>query len=192
MPKEAIKTSKFLSLVLRHKPEAIGITHDAAGWVSVTELLRACNSHGVPLTLSQLQEIVETSDKQRFAFSADENFIRANQGHSVTVNLGYEPRTPPCLLYHGTARKNLSSITRQGLVRGRRHHVHLSPDTETALKVGSRHGAPVVLQIKAHEMHETGHTFYESANGVWLVESVPPEFLILEESASQSRLRALG
>lgn len=178
------RVSKFLSLVLRHKPKAIGITLDSAGWSSVADLLRACNAHGTSLTLSQLQEVVRTSDKQRFSFSSDGEYIRANQGHSVSVDLGYAPRTPPYLLYHGTARKNLSPIKRQGLVRGRRHHVHLSLDMATALKVGSRHGAPVVLHIKAREMHDAGHIFYESANGVWLVERVPPEFLVLAEGAS--------
>ncbi|MDX2045040.1 MAG: RNA 2'-phosphotransferase [Acidobacteriota bacterium] len=178
MEKRAIQTSKFLSLVLRHEPEKIGISLDAAGWVSVEELLAACRAHGKTISLEQLQEIVVTNDKQRFSFSQDGSLIRANQGHSVEVELGYETATPPARLFHGTAERFLASIKEQGLLKGKRHHVHLSADIETATKVGQRHGKPVVLHIDAEKMQQDGFTFYLSTNGVWLTEHVAVPYLM--------------
>jgi putative RNA 2'-phosphotransferase len=178
MPDGLIKTSKFLSLVLRHQPELIGLTLDSAGWVPVSDLLRGCQTHGHPLTLTELREVVASSDKQRFSFSEDEEMIRANQGHSVPVELGYISAIPPEILYHGTVEKFLPSIREEGLNKGSRHHVHLSPDEETAQKVGSRRGKAVILKVESGRMHQQGHEFFLSANGVWLTEYVPPDFLI--------------
>jgi putative RNA 2'-phosphotransferase len=175
--RETIKTSKFLSLVLRHEPEQVGLKLDSAGWVRVNELLQAVNRHGVPLTLEHLQHIVATSDKKRFAFSHDGERIRASQGHSVDVNLQYVPQTPPELLYHGTAARFLDAIRQQGLLRMERHHVHLSAEMKVTLQVGARRGKPVLLTIRAGEMHRAGNVFYLSANGVWLVDHVPPQFI---------------
>jgi putative RNA 2'-phosphotransferase len=181
LPDSLVKTSKFLSLVLRHKPELIGITLDLAGWVSVSELLRACEAHGRRLTLGQLREVVAGNDKRRFSFSEDGQRIRANQGHSLPVELGYSPAAPPGTLYHGTVRKFLPSISAEGLKKGARHHVHLSPDEETARRVGGRRGEPVLIKVESGRMHRDGHEFFRSANGVWLTEHVPPEYLVLPE-----------
>jgi putative RNA 2'-phosphotransferase len=177
MSNPLVQRSKFLSLVLRHQPEKIGITLDAAGWVSVRELLDACGRHGVALTREQLDEVVATSDKKRFAFSDDALRIRANQGHSVEVELGYTPLAPPDVLFHGTVDRFLASIHEKGLIKGERHHVHLSADEETAAKVGQRRGKPVILKINAAKMHGAGHVFYRSENGVWLTDHVPAEFI---------------
>ncbi len=172
-----VRTSKFLSLVLRHEPEKIGLALDPQGWVAIDELLAKAAGH-LPLTAELLHEVVRTSDKQRFAISGDGTRIRANQGHSVPVELGLAAQVPPEQLYHGTATRFLDSIRRQGLLRGERHHVHLSADTDTAVKVGVRHGQPVVLVVQAGDMHRAGHAFFRSDNGVWLVEHVPPSFLV--------------
>ena len=175
--KEITRASKFLSLILRHEPERVGLTLGDAGWVDVTELLQAVNRHGVALTLDQLKHIVATSDKKRFAFSEDGQRIRANQGHSVEVDLQYTSQMPPEILYHGTATRFVDSIREKGLLKMARHHVHLSAETKTTLQVGGRHGKPVLLTIRASEMQRAGHIFYCSANGVWLVDRVPPEFI---------------
>lgn len=175
--KERTRTSKFLSLVLRHEPQRIGIQLDPAGWVEVDLLLFACRQHGKPINRAELEEVVATNEKKRFAFSEDGQRIRANQGHSVEVSLGYIPQSPPPLLYHGTATRFLESIRAEGLTKQERHHVHLSADTETAHKVGQRHGKPVILTIKADAMRIAGHEFYLSDNGVWLTEHVPTEFI---------------
>jgi putative RNA 2'-phosphotransferase len=175
--KETIKTSKFLSLILRHEPERVGLKLGEAGWVDVAELLEAINRNGTALTLDQLKHIVATSDKKRFAFSDDGLRIRASQGHSVEVDLQYPPQTPPEILYHGTAERFLDGIRTHGLQRMERHDVHLSAETKVTLQVGGRHGKPVLLIIRAGEMHRAGHVFRCSANGVWLVNSVPPEFI---------------
>lgn len=172
-----IRASKFLSLVLRHEPGKIGIELDPAGWVDVGHLLQALAKHGSPLTREELQTIVDTSDKKRFAFSDDGERIRASQGHSVEVELGYQPSVPPPVLYHGTVDRFLPSIRKIGLIKGQRHHVHLSPDTETAGKVGARRGRPVILKINAASMANEGILFYFSANGVWLTDAVPPRFI---------------
>ena len=178
---DPIRGSKFLSLVLRHEPGRAGLVLDAAGWVAVDELLRGCAAAGRPLTREQLETLVRDSDKQRFAFSPDGQRIRANQGHSVEVELDYAPRTPPDLLYHGTATRFLASIRADGLVKGARHHVHLSADVETARKVGVRHGKLALLEVEAGRMGRVGHVFFRSANGVWLTDRVPPEFLRFPE-----------
>jgi putative RNA 2'-phosphotransferase len=175
--KELIRTSKFLSLVLRHEPERVGLTLDTAGWVGVAELLEAVNRHGVSLTVDQLKHIVATSDKKRFAFSEDAARIRASQGHSIEVDLQYAPQVPPELLYHGTATRFLDSIREKGLQKMGRHHVHLSAETKVTVQVGARHGKPALLAIHAGEMHRAGHVFYRSANGVWLVDHVPSQFI---------------
>lgn len=175
--KEIIRTSKFLSLVLRHEPERIGLKLGEAGWVGVAELLHAVNANGVTLTLAQLQHIVATSDKKRFAFSEDGQRIRANQGHSVEVDLQYPPQTPPEILYHGTATRFLDGIRKDGLQKMGRHDVHLSAETKVTLQVGGRHGKPVLLTIRAGDMQRAGFVFRCSANGVWLVNHVPPQFI---------------
>ncbi|HKX27397.1 MAG TPA: RNA 2'-phosphotransferase [Blastocatellia bacterium] len=178
MEQRLVKTSKFLSLVLRHNPGKIGLQLDQAGWTLVEELLSKCRAHGVKLTAEELREVVARNDKQRFSYSEDGLMIRANQGHSIEVDLEYEPALPPAVLYHGTAEKFLPSIKEQGLIKGRRHHVHLSADLETAHRVGQRHGQPVVLRVRAGEMQEAGFLFYLSANGVWLTEQVPVPYLL--------------
>lgn len=177
MKDRTVRISKFLSLVLRHRPEEVGIKLDREGWVSVSELLRAFEASGFPLTHEELQEVVSKNDKQRFSFNQDGSFIRANQGHSINVELGYEPVTPPPVLYHGTAERSLPSIKREGLLKGRRHHVHLSELRETALAVGKRYGKPVVLSVASGEMHRDGHQFFRSANGVWLTAHVPVRYI---------------
>lgn len=177
MPNRTVKVSKFLSLVLRHKPETIGLTLNQAGWVSVAELLQACAQHNLPLSLEELQAVVAANDKQRFAFSEDGNRIRANQGHSVEIELGYQPIEPPGSLYHGTVERFLPSIRAKGLLKGKRHHIHLSPDMTTATKVGSRRGKPVILTVNSGQMYQEGYLFYQSANGVWLTDHVPPQYL---------------
>ncbi len=171
-----IKYSKKLSKILRHHPAMIGLKLDKNGWADVNELLEKYGTP--PLSIDILKEVVETNDKKRFAFNDDFTKIRANQGHSVTVDLALEPTEPPALLFHGTATKNLQSIKGQGLVKGSRHHVHLSADESTAKKVGSRYGVPVILKIKTKEMSEAGFDFFVSENGVWLADYVPVRFLI--------------
>jgi putative RNA 2'-phosphotransferase len=180
----SVRASKFLSLVLRHDPARIGIQLEDAGWTDVAALLAACAAHGVAITRDELVAIVASSDKQRFALSADGARIRANQGHSVEVDLQLAPAAPPAVLFHGTVAAVLPAIRAQGLVRGQRHHVHLSADLETARKVGGRRGKPVVLAIRAGDMAAAGHVFYRSDNGVWLVEHVPPEFLQLHGAST--------
>ena len=171
------RISKFLSYVLRHHPDSIGIELNRQGWTDVEELLRKAGQRGMRITLDELRTVVKENDKQRFSFSKDSMRIRANQGHSIEVDLGYEEVAPPDVLYHGTAQRNLGLIRVEGLTKGNRHHVHLSPDSETARKVGQRYGKPVVLEIKAGQMHADGYKFYLSANGVWLREYVPASYL---------------
>lgn len=152
MQKRLVRISKFLSLVLRHRPEKIGLVLDEEGWVSVDELLEACRQASLPLSRAELEEVVAQNDKVRFSFSVDGTHIRANQGHSIEVNLGYEPIEPPAYLFHGTAKRFLASIQEKGLIKGNRHHVHLSPDTETARRVGQQHGRPVILKVHSADM----------------------------------------
>lgn len=177
--RDRLELSRFLSLVLRHRPERIGVTLDSAGWVSVSELVSRARAAGVALDEATLREIVASSDKQRYALSDDGSRIRAQQGHSVSVDLGYVAAEPPELLFHGTVAKFLAAIREHGLSRGSRHHVHLSPDRETAIRVGSRRGKPVVLEIHAARMAADGFVFMKSGNQVWLTDHVPPEYLSL-------------
>lgn len=170
------KISKFLSYVLRHNPAAIGLRLNAGGWAEVDELLQCAAVHGKPFNRQQLEYVVATNDKRRFSFSEDGSFIRANQGHSIAVDLDLEAVTPPEKLYHGTAVRFLEAILQEGLQPRNRHHVHLSSDVETAVKVGQRHGKPAVLEIDAQKMHAAGHKFYCSVNGVWLTDEVPPAY----------------
>jgi putative RNA 2'-phosphotransferase len=172
-----VSQSKFLSLVLRHKPEEIGLVLDQNGWASIDELIALANARGTKLSGPEIESIVENSDKKRFAISADGTKIRANQGHSVDIALGLEPQTPPERLYHGTATRFLESIHATGLHSASRQHVHLSTDLATAEKVGSRHGKPVILTVDAGQMARDGHLFYLSENGVWLTETVPAKYL---------------
>ncbi|QDU92696.1 RNA 2'-phosphotransferase [Lignipirellula cremea] len=169
--------SKFLSLVLRHEPQKIGLQLDPAGWTPIADLLAAFAAAGRPIDRNQLEEVVATNDKKRFAISDDGQRIRANQGHSVAVELGYEPAVPPETLYHGTVARFLPSIREQGLIRGERSHVHLSRSRETAVAVGSRRGQPVILQVQAAAMQAAGHPFFLTPNQVWLTDAVPPEFI---------------
>lgn len=176
-PSQTTSASKFLSLVLRHEPSAAHITLDSAGWVDIAALLAGCHKAGKSLSRDDLEHIVATNAKKRFEFSADGLRIRASQGHSVEVELEYAPQEPPELLYHGTATRFLDSIREKGLLKGQRHHVHLSAETKVTVEVGARHGKPVLLTILAGQMHREGHVFYRSTNGVWLVEHVPPQFI---------------
>ncbi len=185
-----IQTSKFLSLVLRHKPEEVGITLDSAGWVDVNELLRACAAHGKTISREQLDDLVASSDKQRFAFNEDRTRIRANQGHSVQVELDHKPAAPPDILYHGTPQKFVESILGEGLKKMQRHHVHLSPAKETATKVGDRRGKPVILRIDAERMRADGFTFYLTPNNVWLVDEVPAKYLTVDNNSDKPLRRA--
>lgn len=173
-------TSKFLSLVLRHEPQRIGLQLDTAGWTSVEDLLGKLAQAGHPLSRESLLHIVASSDKQRFALSEDGLSIRANQGHSVEVELGLPPQVPPAVLYHGTASRSLDSIRSTGLNRGSRHHVHLTERPDTAVAVGQRYGTPVILRIDSRAMHAAGHIFFCTTNRVWLCDAVPAEFITLE------------
>jgi putative RNA 2'-phosphotransferase len=175
--KQQKQLSKFLSLVLRHQPELIGIELDDQGWTPVAELISKAQEKGTRFSEAELREVVADSDKQRFAFSEDGQLIRANQGHSVTVDLALEPISPPELLFHGTVARFLASIRERGLVKGNRHHVHLSPDEGTAANVGARRGKPVILKVASARMRADGFLFYHSANGVWLTEHVPPGYI---------------
>ena len=176
-PNHLTQLSKWMSRALRHDPAAAGITLDASGWTPVADLLAGAQRAGRRLTRPLLDEIVATSEKQRFALSEDGLRIRANQGHSVPVDLGLAPQVPPAVLYHGTAERFIAAILREGLQRGKRHHVHLSADPATASNVGSRHGRLVLLTVAAARMHAAGLLFYRSENGVWLADAVPPEYL---------------
>ena len=170
-----VRVSKFLSFVLRHQPQAIGLRLDPEGWALVDELIARAKRG---LTRQLIEEVVENNDKQRFALSGDGLYIRANQGHSIDVDLGLEAIEPPETLFHGTATRFLSSIMIQGLRPQNRQYVHLSADEETAIKVGERHGEAVVLSLPARKLHHSGHRFYKAANGVWLTSHAPADFLV--------------
>jgi len=173
-----VKTSKFLSLILRHRPDTVGIDLDPGGWADVDALLAGMARKGRPLSRADLDHVVETNNKRRFAFSADGTRIRAVQGHSRAVELDLAPRVPPDLLFHGTVERFIASIRGKGLVRGNRQYVHLSPDRETADIVGRRRGDPVILTIDSAAMAGADHRFYLSENGVWLTDHVPPGFIV--------------
>ena len=169
-------TSKYISLILRHKPEVIGISLDEHGWANVSELVAGINKTQ-PFSMEQLEEIVRTDNKKRYSFNEDKTLIRANQGHSIPVDVELPEKQPPDILYHGTGEKYVSSIDRQGLIPKSRLYVHLSKDSDTAFKVGARHGKPVVYRVDAHKMAEDGYKFYLSVNGVWLTKEVPMKYL---------------
>lgn len=174
--KEADRISVFISLVLRHKPEAAGITLDEHGWADVEELLSGINRSGRKINMSLLEEIVRTDKKQRYRFSEDKTLIRANQGHSVPVDVELEEKEPPEFLYHGTADRSIKAIMIEGLKPMSRLYVHLSQDMETAKKVGKRHGNPVLLKVRSGQMSRDGIKFYLSENGVWLVKGVEAKY----------------
>lgn len=171
------KLSKFVSLILRHHPEAVGIKLDEHGWAKVSQLLAGINNTGREISMAILEEIVASDNKQRYSFNEDKTLIRANQGHSISVDVEMQEKTPPSVLYHGTAERFLDSILVYGLKPMGRMYVHLSNDVETAVLVGKRHGKPVVLKVDAQKMAEDGIKFYLSENGVWNTVMVPTEYL---------------
>ena len=174
---DEVKLGRFISLVLRHKPETIGLTLDHEGWAKVDELIEKMCAHGAIIDLTTLQSIVANNDKQRYNFDAQGTRIRANQGHSISVDLKLSPQKPPALLYHGTALRFLESIRSQGICKMKRQYVHLSADIPTATKVGIRHGKVVVLTINAQAMYEDGINFYLSENKVWLCDHVSTKYI---------------
>ncbi|MDC0768421.1 RNA 2'-phosphotransferase [Streptomyces sp. HD] len=178
--RRTVKVSKYLSKHLRHQPERIGLILDEGGWVEIDTLITAAAAHGFRFTREELDHVVASNDKKRFAIEGTR--IRASQGHSIDVDLGLPPATPPQYLYHGTVAPHLEAIRREGLRPMNRHDVHLSANRETATRVGSRRGRPVVLSVDAGAMHRDGHVFHLSANGVWLAKAVPPEYLRFPES----------
>lgn len=179
---DPVKLSKFLSLVLRHKPGAIGLALDPQGWVGIADLIERGNAAGTRFSRDDLLHVVETSDKKRFSVSDDGLRIRAAQGHSVAVELGLPAHEPPPVLYHGTATRFVESILQEGLKPQSRQQVHLSIDLSTAQRVGQRHGTPFIFRVDALRMHRQGFSFYLADNGVWLVDHVPPEFLAPESA----------
>jgi putative RNA 2'-phosphotransferase len=178
-----IKISKFLSYVLRHQPQSIGLNLDKNGWARVDEILKNAS---LRFSIEELKQVVNNNDKQRFSFNEDFSLIKANQGHSVKIALAFQSVTPPDTLYHGTAQHFLKSIQQQGLLKGTRHHVHLSQDIETASKVGRRHGQLMILRIEAKRMYEEGYAFYLSDNHVYLVDTVPPRYLQVISNETKS------
>lgn len=172
------RISKYLSLVLRHNPEVIGLNLDENGWADVGELQEKCAKQNRAFTLEELDEVVETNDKKRFILNEDKTRIRANQGHSINVDLALKPQQPPEFLYHGTSEANLASIFEKGIEKRNRQHVHLSQDKETATKVGMRHGKPVILTIETGKMDKDGMVFYLSENNVWLTNFVDAEYIL--------------
>jgi putative RNA 2'-phosphotransferase len=172
-----VRISKFLSKHLRHDPAGLGLELETGGWVKVDDLLAACARKGQRLSRETLEAVVAGNDKQRFSFDDTGTRIRANQGHSVEIDLQLKPQPPPALLFHGTGHTTADVIAREGLERMQRHHVHLSPDLETARKVGARHGKPVLFEVDTARMHADGFEFYRSENGVWLVDNVPAGYL---------------
>ncbi|MBP3809309.1 MAG: RNA 2'-phosphotransferase [Clostridiales bacterium] len=175
------ETSKFISLILRHKPEAIGITLDEHGWANVNELIEGI-SKTQPIDMATLEQIVAEDEKQRYSFNEDKTLIRANQGHSIPVDVELEEKEPPEFLYHGTGEKYVASIDVQGLIPKSRLYVHLSSDSDTAKKVGQRHGSPVIYVVNSGRMFRDGYIFYQSVNGVWLTKKVPLHYLDKQEA----------
>lgn len=169
-------TSRFVALILRHKPQVIGISLDEHGWARVDELINGI-AKTRPFNMAMLEEIVRTDNKQRYSFNEDKTLIRANQGHSIPVDVELEEKIPPKMLWHGTGEKYVESIDENGLLPKTRLYVHLSGDYDTAVKVGSRHGKPVVYEVDTEKMHANGFVFYQSVNGVWLTKRVPPKYL---------------
>lgn len=176
----SVQTSKFLSYVLRHAPDSIGLTLDGQGWADIAELIDRANASGQKLDLAAIQAVVAESDKKRFTISEDGKRIRAAQGHSVTVDLGHAAIEPPPVLYHGTATRFLESVREKGLLAGNRQQVHLSSDTDTARKVGERHGKPAILTIDSGRMFKDGIRFFRADNGVWLTDAVPSIYIAFD------------
>jgi putative RNA 2'-phosphotransferase len=177
MPVDPVKLSKFLSFVLRHNPDEIGLTLSADGWANIDELVEKANTAGTIFARADLLGVVASSDKKRFSLSADGLSIRAAQGHSVSVELGLPPQEPPSILYHGTATRFVEAILAEGLKPQARQQVHLSADEATAERVGQRHGKPHIFKVDAGGMHAKGLKFCRADNGVWLTDHVPPEYL---------------
>ena len=177
MGKDLTKISKLIALVLRHKPETLGITLDSHGWADTKQLVSAINNRE-KFTIKDLEYIVSTDEKQRYSFNRDKSMIRANQGHSINVDVEFEEEIPPDILYHGTAKKYFSSIMKEGLKPQSRLYVHLSTDEKTAINVGSRHGDPIVFKIDAKQMERDGYKFYRSVNNVWLTKEVPTQYFM--------------
>ena len=175
--RKLVKISKYLSKHLRHQEERSGLILENGGWVNVEDLLKAAARNNFPISVTELKEVVEKNDKKRFSFDESGIKIRANQGHSVAVDLNLKPQIPPATLYHGTAERNANSIKEHGLLKMARHHVHLSIDAETARRVGARHGKPLIFKIDTAAMTAENFEFFVSENGVWLTENVPPKFL---------------
>ncbi len=183
MESKYIRISKFLSLVLRHKPETIGLTLDSEGWADVGELIKKSFDAGVLLDRPILRQVVEGGEKKRFSFNGDGSRVRANYGHSIPVTPVHAPAAPPEFLYHGTAKEYSQSIENEGIGPGTRHYVHLVEDMKTAIQVGSRHGEPVVIIVKAKAMHEDGFEFFKTESGIWLTKEVPKEYIEIERSS---------
>ncbi len=184
MSSDDVQLSKFLSFVLRHKPDAIGLVLDPQGWAGIDDLIAKADVSGTRFSRDDLERVVASNDKKRFSISEDGLQIRAAQGHSVAVELGLVPREPPAVLYHGTATRFLDAILAEGLKPQSRQHVHLSLDEVTARRVGQRHGKPAILLVDAQAMHGEGMRFYVADNGVWLTDHVLPRFLKLSEAVS--------
>lgn len=179
MASRAVDVSKLLSLVLRHNPSLIGLTLDHGGWALIDDIVQLTSEFGYGISREEIEYIVATSDKQRFSLTPDHRRIRANQGHSIPVDLDLEPAVPPERLYHGTAVQSVPEIVAHGILAMSRQHVHLSPDPGTAKRVGARHGSPAVLVVESGRMHRSGLSFFTSANGVWLTEFVPASYAAL-------------
>jgi len=170
--------AREVNFKVKHHPDSIGIKLDSGGWTDVEKLIQQANRKGIQTTLDEIRTVVRENDKQRFSFSEDDLKIRANYGHSVVIDLGYGPTEPPGVLYHGTAERNLKAIRTNGLTKGNRQYVHLSPDFDTAINVGQRHGKPIVLKVLSGQMYFNGHEFFLSKSGIWLTEYVPTEYLV--------------
>lgn len=182
MERRLIKLSKFLSYILRHHPEDIGLQPDDTGWVAVDDLITATRRHGRSVSREEIRQLLRESEKSRFALSDDEQYIRATYGHSIQVDPGYRPEQPPDLLFHGTARRFVDSIRRQGLTARQRQFVHLSAHRTDAEAVGRRHGSPVILTIRTGEMYRDGFVFYQSDAGLWLTNRIPVSYISFPEN----------
>jgi len=177
MTKDLKHISKFMSLVLRHQPEEIGLQLDENGWANAKELVQKMNAKGIRVDIEIIKKVVERNDKKRFAFNEDKTMVRASQGHSIDIDLALTAAEPPELLYHGTGEKNVAAILNEGIQKMNRQHVHLSKDKTTAINVGTRHGKPIVLTIRSGEMYKDGVLFYLSANGVWLTDFIEAKYI---------------
>lgn len=177
MNESLVETSKFLSFILRHKPETIGLKLSDSGWVKIEDLIDAARKNGRMINKELIDEVVKTNDKQRFTYSSDGLYIRANQGHSIQIDLDLKAQVPPNILFHGTAEKFVDNIFKEGLLKMKRHHVHLHVSKDDARKVGERRGKPIILEIDSKSMYDDGLSFYLSKNGVWLTEYVSPQYI---------------